>query len=901
MGSIAEPDEERTSSNGAVQARERGQSSEGDAELDKLVFVHVAAPGSYPPTVVGLLPPTDLVFNASNRGHRYWGYLCDPYPEEEALKLPSGENLIELLPHGKAPIPPASSEDWVHLDRPLRVRGDDLRRIVGTVASAILLGRIVGRDLALSTTQRGDLTRALAGMLLKDQLGAEETLRLVHVMLAAATSSPRGEMLRLVQVTAAALGDGKRVPGRTRLTYLIGSENVDLIRRWLCLPPRPTIIINGGFPRDVVLRRIAEALRDQRDVDLYVRSGRLVAARFDRNGELAAKPLSKEEARILLATHLYWLRLGNDAALLHQDTPPATTITDFLSAARDFQFPRIRAALATPTLAPDTWLPLHVPDYYPESQFLLMQRPGETFLPIPLDPTRDEVERSVQRVRSVFGGYKFPHESSLSAVFAAALTILVRHSIPGPIPMFLVQAATMGVGKTLLVRAIVMLATGAEVIVDTKRSRREQDQRLVKILIVEDRPAALIDNVLTKLLSDIFPAVVTARRLPDGELRTVIFFTGQNLQIAECYLRRVISITIDPGCLRPELRDYFEHPDEELLRHILEHRMELVRDLLTILRGYVAAGRPLQPGLKPWGSFRGWEVIRHALVWGGLADPLDGQLSDRAVHDPDLDTVTAAVSVWFAKLRSRWFTTKELLTLAEEQGWKEEIGELARLGGGGGSLSSRLGYALRRYRDRLLVDEAGRVFRVERRARSWRVVRLDPGPHADGDADPSFQADAAPSEKSSTKGAPADETHGSRERANSDVPISNPSSFIPIPSFSEEIPEITKDVRDVHSDGEVASEDPVTDNGYGGGAAPTHRQNPSAIDVSSASQEVPSELPVPTASVPHEAPASYRPRPAGAADRSDESDLAQRSRKQRDSGETIRAIPKTRSEDTEDD
>lgn len=60
-------------------------------------------------------------------------------------------------------------------------------------------------------------------------------------------------------------------------------------------------------------------------------------------------------------------------------------------------------------------------------------------------------------------------------------------------------------------------------------------------------------------------------------------------------------------------------------------RAELVAAGLTVLKGFVAGGRPAK--LTPFGSFDDYAVIRGALVWLGRADPVATR--DRlAVDDP---------------------------------------------------------------------------------------------------------------------------------------------------------------------------------------------------------------------------------------------------------------------------
>ncbi len=72
-----------------------------------------------------------------------------------------------------------------------------------------------------------------------------------------------------------------------------------------------------------------------------------------------------------------------------------------------------------------------------------------------------------------------------------------------------------------------------------------------------------------------------------------------------------------------------------------ENRSDYLSAALTILRAFHVAGRPDQR-ISPWGSFTAWsKLVRGALVWAGLPDPIitqrrvsaDGNEVDNDAHD----------------------------------------------------------------------------------------------------------------------------------------------------------------------------------------------------------------------------------------------------------------------------
>jgi hypothetical protein len=109
--------------------------------------------------------------------------------------------------------------------------------------------------------------------------------------------------------------------------------------------------------------------------------------------------------------------------------------------------------------------------------------------------------------------------------------------------------------------------------------------------------------------------------------------------VADDMTRRVLEIRLQPLVERPEDRDDFRQPD--LLKHVRQNRGPLLAASLTVIRGFVAAGRPDQR-LPSWGGFEAWSaLIRNMVVWAGkqacvhLPDPAETRFSLR--HGGNLD------------------------------------------------------------------------------------------------------------------------------------------------------------------------------------------------------------------------------------------------------------------------
>jgi hypothetical protein len=93
---------------------------------------------------------------------------------------------------------------------------------------------------------------------------------------------------------------------------------------------------------------------------------------------------------------------------------------------------------------------------------------------------------------------------------------------------------------------------------------------------------------------------------------------------------------------RPEERTGFKYPD--LRAHVRENRGQLLSAALTLLRGWVTAGKP-RHALTPWGSFEGWSaVVREVVVFAGLPDPGETRLRLQSAADRDAEAMVTLLS-----------------------------------------------------------------------------------------------------------------------------------------------------------------------------------------------------------------------------------------------------------------
>src|SRR5262249_43716339 len=142
------------------------------------------------------------------------------------------------------------------------------------------------------------------------------------------------------------------------------------------------------------------------------------------------------------------------------------------------------------------------------------------------------------------------------------------------------------------------------------------------------------------LESFITAAEFSDRKLGSSEILTLPtavmdLISGNNFTPKGDLFRRIITCRLDAKTDAPERRSFSFNP----LDYIERHRQEMVAAALTLLRGFVLAGKPRDSAATDrLGSFEQWDdLIRQCVMWlgrEGVASDLlqdeDGNVADPA-------------------------------------------------------------------------------------------------------------------------------------------------------------------------------------------------------------------------------------------------------------------------------
>jgi hypothetical protein len=290
---------------------------------------------------------------------------------------------------------------------------------------------------------------------------------------------------------------------------------------------------------------------------------------------------------------------------------------------------------------------------------------------IPYAPSREECAARLAELIEVFADFPYVTEAHRLVPVCAIMTILARPAIVGAVPGFLFDGSTPGAGKSKQTDAVSIIARGRYAARMFYPVLEEELQKLMAGYALEGAQFVSWDNVEVPFDSPTLNAYFTAQdtikvRLlgtpltPEVAWRGVILANGCNLRVWGHCTRRVLVCRIEPRDENPEDRVDFAHPDLEA--YCMRERARLVRAALTILRGYVCAGRP-EP--LRWGGFENWAaLIPSAIVWAGGANPMLARPATRgAESDPEKLAIALLLQEWGRLDKRDGLTAKEIIRI----------------------------------------------------------------------------------------------------------------------------------------------------------------------------------------------------------------------------------------------
>jgi len=423
-------------------------------------------------------------------------------------------------------------------------------------------------------------------------------------------------------------------------------------------PERPRIVNNDRQLRDLVADAGMALEAHNAPPFLFDRGGGMVRVRQDRVQGNVIDPMSKDAVQLTLSHAADWFHVsqskGGDE--WHPEPPSMTAVAALLSMPAWPGVPYLAGVVSAPLFAADGTL-ITEPGYHPPSGYLFEPDPGMAFLPVPENPSADEVRAAVALLNEPIEEFPFADEGSRAAALCVMIEPFVRELIDGPTPLRLFEAPTEGTGKTLLLQTITAPAFGRVVDAIQEVEGVEEWRKTLFAALLENPGMVFIDNVNKRLDSGALASAVTATRMRQrvlGSSKTLSVLvkclwvaTANNARLSRELVRRCVPSYMLPESERPYEGRTFKR---KLPQWALERRPQLATAALTLGRAWLAAGRPR--GGKTIGMFEAW-----AEVMGGILDVagVPGFLSNldgfrRSATDVEGEW-GALVSLWWDKFK----------------------------------------------------------------------------------------------------------------------------------------------------------------------------------------------------------------------------------------------------------
>ncbi|MGI4976247.1 MAG: bifunctional DNA primase/polymerase [Janthinobacterium lividum] len=485
--------------------------------------------------------------------------------------------------------------------------------------------------------------------------------------------------------------------------------------------PRPVIQVAAG--RLDRLATQAEAVVKASGLPVFQRGTTLVqpvitevpASRGRMTVAAGLTELSQPAMIDLFSAVAQWVRFDKRSEAWLPTDPPMMVAAVLLSRIGKWKLPRLAGVVTTPTLRPDGTV-LTAAGYDATTRLYHVPDPALRLPAMPGKPTPADAAAALASLRALLVGFPFKSDVDRAVALSLLITPVVRGAL-SVAPLHAIKAHTAGTGKSYLVDLSSAIATGRPCpVVAAAASAEETEKRLVGLLLAAF-PIVSLDNVNGELGGDILCQAVERpliRVRPLGrsdiieiESRACIFATGNALRVRGDMVRRSLVSELDAEMERPELRQFAQDPVAE----VLADRGRYVGACLTIVRAYLAAGRPrLLPALA---SFEDWSaLVRSALVWLGEADPCTSMEAARE-DDPELTEMREVLTLWQQHVGTDGRTARDIADEASRRA-PTQMGEpadfaapelrdaLLRIAGDRGAISTRrLG--------KWLMDHEGRI------------------------------------------------------------------------------------------------------------------------------------------------------------------------------------------------
>jgi hypothetical protein len=288
---------------------------------------------------------------------------------------------------------------------------------------------------------------------------------------------------------------------------------------------------------------------------------------------------------------------------------------------------------------------LDTPGYDEVSGLLYLPDPGLVVEPVPADPTTRQATVALALLTDTIQEFSFVRAHDQANYLGLWITPLLRLLVPPPYKLGALNAPQPGSGKSLLAQ-LARETHGGVFRAEVPEQEGEFRKVITTILTCTTGAVCQLDNVSGIVRSSVLSGLLTSPVWGDRRLGGNVqvsarndrlwIITGNNITLGGDLVRRTLWVTIDPAVPNPHLRTGFRIGD--LAGWVRDHRGELLGAMLTLIRYWVAQGKPASA--RGSDSFALWtETVSGILAAAGHEGVFDH-------HDSARQTVGADDAEW---------------------------------------------------------------------------------------------------------------------------------------------------------------------------------------------------------------------------------------------------------------
>jgi len=403
-------------------------------------------------------------------------------------------------------------------------------------------------------------------------------------------------------------------------------------------------------------------------------SSSLVHLHSEKSGALTIVSATPASVAFLLSDIIDFYRekpvsRSKNASMIEVPAKPPIDLVQMILGNPPQEVPRLKGITNIPYFTKTGYL-VEKPGYNEESGLYLKQIVDVP--PISSNPTSIEVFRALKTIYRVMRDFPFESNADRANLLAMMLLFVAREMIDGPTPIHLIEAATPGTGKSLVVQALMTPLLG---MAPTMQAEPKDDAEWAKVIgsaLLSGERMFVVDNINNALMSGTLSNAAVAYRFSTralgynksikGEIKWVWVMTGNNVKASMEVARRIVRCRMVAPAERPWERDQKSFHIPKLMGWVDRNSDLLCWSALTLVQAWVKAG--MQGGKANLGSYERW-----AEVMSGILDCINvkGFLNNINESFDDIAEETASwsdfVKVWWDQHTNALHPARDLYDL----------------------------------------------------------------------------------------------------------------------------------------------------------------------------------------------------------------------------------------------